>query len=116
MLGGDYNVIPAPGDVYDPKAWRDDALYRLETRKRFRALLNLGYTEAFRALHAETGRYSFWDYQRRAFEADRGLRIDHLLLSPQAADRLSACDIDTVPRGKEKASDHTPVWCELSAA
>ncbi len=116
VLGGDYNVIPAPGDVYDPEGWRDDALYRLDTRKRFRALINLGYTEAFRALHAETGRYSFWDYQRRAFESDRGLRIDHLLLSPQAADRLSACDIDTVPRGKEKASDHTPVWCELSAA
>ena len=114
VLGGDYNVIPAAEDVYDPKGWSDDALFRLETRRRFRSVLNLGYTEAFRALHAEAGRYSFWDYQRRAFEADRGLRIDHLLLSPQAADRLTACDIDTVPRGQQKASDHTPVWCEIA--
>ncbi len=113
VLGGDYNVIPAPQDVYDPAAWADDALFRLETRRRFRMLLNLGYTEAFRALHRESGRYSFWDYQGRAFEADHGLRIDHLLLSPQAADRLEACDIDIAPRGKTKASDHTPVWCEL---
>ena len=115
VLGGDYNVIPAPEDVYDPAAWADDALFRLETRRRFRALLNLGYTDAFRAMHAEAGRYTFWDYQGRAFEADRGLRIDHLLLSPQAADRLSACDIDIAPRGRRKASDHTPVWCALDA-
>ena len=113
VLGGDYNVIPAPEDVYDPAAWADDALFRLETRRRFRALLHLGYTEAFRALHREAGRYSFWDYQGRAFEADRGLRIDHLLLSPQAADRLAECDIDATPRGRPKASDHTPVWCRL---
>jgi exodeoxyribonuclease III len=113
VLGGDYNVIPQPGDVHDPQGWVTDALFRPETRRAFRKILNLGYTEAFRALHAETGRYSFWDYQRRAFESDRGLRIDHLLLSPQAADRLQACDIDMVPRGKSKASDHTPVWCEL---
>ena len=114
VLGGDYNVIPAPEDVHDPAAWADNALFRLDTRKRFRAILALGLTEAFRALHAEAGRYSFWDYQRRAFESDHGIRIDHLLLSPQAADRLEACDIDPVPRGKTKASDHTPVWCELS--
>lgn len=114
VLGGDYNVAPADGDVYDPAGWADDALCRPETRAKFRTMLYLGLTEAYRALHAETGRYSFWDYQGRAFEADRGLRIDHLLLSPQAADRLSACDIDVVPRGKTKASDHTPVWCELA--
>ncbi len=113
VLGGDYNVIPAPEDVYDPAAWAGDALFRLDTRRRFRALAHLGYTDAFRALHGEAGRYSFWDYQGRAFEADRGLRIDHLMLSPQAADRLAACDIDPAPRGRERASDHTPVWCEL---
>ena len=113
VLGGDYNVIPAPEDVYDPAAWAGDALFRPETRRRFRALAHLGYTDAFRALHGEAGRYSFWDYQGRAFEADRGLRIDHLMLSPQAADRLAACDIDPAPRGRERASDHTPVWCEL---
>jgi exodeoxyribonuclease-3 len=113
VLGGDYNVIPAPADVYDPQAWADDALFRLDTRRAFRRILNLGYTDAFRARHAEAGRYTFWDYQGRAFEVDRGLRIDHLLLSPQAADRLAACDIDAGPRGATKASDHTPVWCEL---
>ena len=112
-LGGDYNVIPAPEDVYDPAAWADDALFRPEVRRRFRALAHLGYTDAFRALRGEAGRYSFWDYQGRAFEADRGLRIDHLMLSPQAVDRLAACDIDPAPRGRERASDHTPVWCEL---
>jgi exodeoxyribonuclease-3 len=113
VLGGDYNVIPAPRDVYDPQGWADDALFRPETRRAFRRILNLGYTEAFRALHAESGRYSYWDYKGRAFEADQGLRIDHLLLSPRAADRLAACDIDTAPRARAKASDHAPVWCEL---
>ncbi len=116
VLGGDYNVIPADGDVYDPAAWVDDALFRPETKAKFRALLYRGYTEAFRALHQETGRYSFWDYQGRAFQADQGIRIDHLLLSPQAADRLVACDIDAAPRAEKKASDHTPVWCELADA
>ena len=115
VLGGDYNVIPAPEDVYDPHAWANDALFRLETRRAFREVVHLGYTDAFRALHADGGRYTYWDYQGRAFEADRGLRIDHLLLSPQAADRLLACDIDIARRGRPKASDHTPVWCELSA-
>ena len=113
ILGGDYNVIPAPEDVYDPAGWAGDALYKLETRQAFRALVNLGLTDAFRALHGEPGAYTYWDYQGVAWSADRGLRIDHLLLSPQAADRLSACAIDRKPRGREKASDHTPIWCEL---
>ena len=114
VLGGDYNVVPSDDDVYDPKGWEDDALCRPETRARFRAILYLGYTEAFRALNTEIGHYTFWDYQGRAFEADRGLRIDHFLLSPQAADRLKSCKIDVVPRGRTKASDHTPVLCELT--
>ena len=114
VLGGDYNVCPTDADVYDPKNWADDALCRPESRARFRELLYLGYTEAFRTLHPdEAHRYSFWDYQRGAWQRDNGLRIDHLLLSPHAADRLKACDIDRGPRGEEKASDHTPVWCEL---
>jgi exodeoxyribonuclease III len=113
VLAGDYNVIPEPEDVYDPLAWRDDALFRTETRRAFRALINLGLTDAFRALHAEPHRYSFWDYQAGRWQRDEGLRIDHLLLSPQAADRLVAAAIDKAPRGKDKASDHTPVWCEL---
>jgi len=113
VLGGDYNVIPAPEDVYDPAGWADDALYKLDTRRAFRAIVNLGLSDAFRALHPGRHAYTFWDYQGNAWSADHGLRIDHLLLSPQAADRLAACEIDDGPRGREKASDHTPIWCEL---
>ncbi len=116
VLGGDYNIAPADGDVYDPDGWADDALCRPESRARFRAILHLGLTEAYRALHGEAGAYSFWDYQSGRWQRDQGLRIDHLLLSPQAADRLEACDIDRRPRGKPKASDHTPVWCTLRPA
>ena len=114
VLGGDYNVIPADEDCYDAAAWEGDALTRPESRTRFRTLLNLGYTEAWRTLHTQSHVYSFWDYQAGAWQKDNGVRIDHLLLSPQAADRLTACEIDKGPRGKQKASDHTPVWCELA--
>ena len=114
VLAGDYNVIPADEDCYDAAAWEGDALTRPESRARFRTLLNLGYTEAWRTLHSENHVYSFWDYQRGAWQKDNGIRIDHLLLSPQAADRLIASEIDKGPRGKQKPSDHTPVWCELS--
>lgn len=113
LLGGDYNVIPEPEDVYDPAGWESDALYKPETRRRFRAILHLGLTEAYRALHPEPGAYTYWDYKGRAWQADQGLRIDHFLLSPQAADRLIDCRIDKTPRGRPKASDHTPVICEL---
>lgn len=114
ILGGDYNVCPTDDDVYDPIGWADDALCRPESRSRFRSLLNMGYTDSYRALNREPNRYSFWDYQAGAWQKDNGLRIDHLLLSPQAADRLVASGIDRGPRGKEKASDHTPVWCEIT--
>ena len=77
-------------------------------------ILNMGITEACRTLHKEIGAYSYWDYQRGRWQRDEGVRIDHLLLSPQAADRLVACEIDRGPRGKEKSSDHTPVWCEIT--
>ena len=113
VLGGDYNVVPTDDDVFDPPGFADDALCQPESRQKFRALLYQGYTEAYRALHREAHRYSFWDYQRGAWQKDNGVRIDHLLLSPQAADRLESCDIDRGPRGKEKASDHTPVWVRL---
>ncbi|MEK9645037.1 MAG: exodeoxyribonuclease III [Alphaproteobacteria bacterium] len=113
VFGGDYNVIPTEEDVYDPSAWEDDALFRLESRNRFRRLLYLGLTDAYRVIHSEPHKYSFWDYQGGAWQKDFGIRIDHLLLSPQAVDRLQDCDIDRGPRGKEKASDHTPVWCEI---
>ena len=116
VLGGDYNVCPTDDDIYDPVGWADDALCRPESRNRFRRLLNLGLTEAYRALHPnEAHRYSYWDYVKGRWQKDEGLRIDHLLLSPRAADRLQECDIDKSPRGKEKPSDHTPVWCKLAA-
>jgi exodeoxyribonuclease-3 len=114
VLGGDFNCAPSEDDLYDPEGFREDALFRLETRLAFRAVLNLGFTEAFRALNSEKHVYSYWDYGA-AFQNDDGLRIDHLLLSPQAADRLESCRIDREPRGWEKASDHTPVVCELAA-
>ena len=113
VLGGDYNVIPEEIDARHPSAWLNDALFQPESRAAFRKLLNLGFTDAFRALHREGGAYSFWDYQRGAWDHDDGIRIDHLLLSPQAADKLAGSGIDREPRGKPKASDHTPVWCEL---
>lgn len=114
VLGGDFNVIPMPEDCYAPDAWRDDALFKLPTRSKFRALLHLGLTDAFRALHTRAGAYTFWDYQGGAWDKDEGIRIDHFLLSAQAADRLVACEIDKAPRGKPKASDHTPLVCELA--
>lgn len=113
VIGGDYNVAPTDGDAYDPAGWAGDALCRPETRAAFRRLVHLGLTDAFRARHPEPGRYSWWDYRGGAWQRDHGLRIDHLLLSPQAADRLEDADIDKTPRAREKASDHTPVWCTL---
>lgn len=116
VLGGDYNVIPQGEDCHDPAAWQGDALFRPESRAAFRRLLALGYTEAFRTLNPHARAYTFWDYQGGAWQNDRGIRIDHLLLSPQAADLLTDCKIDQKPRGRPKASDHTPIWCELAAA
>lgn len=113
VLAGDYNVIPMPEDVYDPAAWEGDALYQPESRAKLREIINLGFTDAFRACHTEPNRYTFWDYQAGRWQKGQGIRIDHLLFSPQAADRLRACDIDMEPRGREKPSDHTPIWAEL---
>lgn len=113
ILCGDFNVIPSDGDCYDPAAWEGDALAHPDSRARFRALLNLGYTEAWRALHGETQVYTHWDYQHGAWSRDEGIRIDHFLLSPQAVDRLRECEIDRGPRGRPRASDHTPIWCKL---
>ena len=114
VLAGDYNICPGDEDVYDPVAFRDDALCQPESRARYRALLYLGLTDAYRVFHREPHKYTFWDYQAGRWNRDEGLRIDHLLLSPQAADRIAACDIDKSPRGKDRASDHTPIWCELA--
>lgn len=116
VLGGDYNVIPEDRDCYNVEAWKDDALFQPESRAALRRIVHGGYTDAYRALHPDRERaFTYWDYQRGAWNADHGIRIDHLLLSPQAADRLEGCDIDTGPRGQSKASDHTPIWCEIAA-
>jgi exodeoxyribonuclease-3 len=114
ILMGDYNVIPGPDDCHDPKAWESDALFQPETRAAFRRICNLGLTDAFRACHVEPHRFTFWDYQAGAWVKDHGIRIDHILLSPQAADRLVSCAIDRKVRGWEKPSDHVPVLCELA--
>ncbi len=112
-LGGDYNVIPSDIDCFAPERFLDDALCQPESRLRYRELIYLGLTDAYRVQHANVVDYSYWDYTGGAWQKDNGVRIDHLLLSPQAADRLSASGIDKTPRGRERPSDHTPVWCEL---
>ena len=114
VLGGDYNVAPDDDDVYDPRAWRDDALCRPESRAALRKIVFLGLTDALRAVSDEGGRYTWWDYRGGAWPQDKGLRIDHLLLSPAAADRLGAAGIDRHVRAWEKPSDHVPVWIDLA--
>ena len=110
VLTGDYNVIPEPMDAKRPSAWVNDALFQPESRSAFRRLENLGFLDAIRACHPEPGLYTFWDYQAGAWQKDDGIRIDHHLLPPQAADRLVSCGIDRFTRGWEKPSDHAPVW------
>lgn len=114
VLAGDYNVIPEARDVYDPDGWKNDALFRRETRLAFKEIVALGLTDAFRACSDAAPAYTFWDYQAGAWPKNHGLRIDHLLLSPQAADRLEACAIDKHVRGWQKPSDHVPIWCRLA--
>ena len=113
VLAGDFNVIPTAGDVHNPAAWVTDALFRPETRESFQSLLGLGLTDALRAVTDAPGQYTFWDYQAGAWQKNHGLRIDHLLLSPQASDRLIDVGIDSYVRGWEKPSDHVPVWADL---
>ena len=115
LMAGDYNIIPQVEDAAKPDSWREDALFRLESRAAFRRLLNLGLTEAFRARTAGPGHYSFWDYQAGAWNRNNGIRIDHFLLCPQVADMLQDCQIDKEVRGRDKPSDHVPVWVELAA-
>jgi exodeoxyribonuclease-3 len=114
VLAGDFNVIPTPADVHDPAAWEKDALFLPQTRQKFRALTHAGLTDAVRAVSDDRGLYTFWDYQAGAWQKNRGIRIDHLLLSPQAADRLSAAGIDRHVRSWEKPSDHVPVFVDLA--
>ena len=115
VMCGDYNIIPQDEDAARPEAWKDDALARPESRAAFRRILNLGFTEAFRVRHHGPGHYSFWDYQAGAYDRNDGIRIDHHLLTPQAADLLKDCWIEADVRGRQKPSDHVPVWIELDA-
>lgn len=115
LMAGDYNVIPQDEDAARPEAWREDALARPETRAAYRRILNLGFTEAFRTRTPGPGHYSFWDYQAGAWDRNDGIRIDHFLMTPQCADLMTDCGIDSAVRGETKPSDHVPVWVELDA-
>jgi exodeoxyribonuclease-3 len=115
VMAGDYNVIPQDEDAARPEAWTTDALALPESRAAFRRILNLGFTEAFRARTRAPGHYSFWDYQAGAWNRNDGIRIDHMLLTPQAADLLRECWIERELRGQDKPSDHVPVWVDLDA-
>ncbi|HEU4661490.1 MAG TPA: exodeoxyribonuclease III [Pseudolabrys sp.] len=116
LLCGDYNVIPAPADAKNPQAWVKDALYLPPTRERFRKLCNLGLTDAVRAGSDDADLYTFWDYQAGAWVKNDGIRIDHILLSPQAADLMVHVGIDSHVRGWERPSDHVPVYVDLAVA
>ncbi len=115
ILCGDYNVVPQDRDAHRPEAWRDDALARPESRAAFRRLLALGLTDAHAIRHRTGGHYTFWDYQAGAWNRNDGIRIDHHLLTPQAADLLTDSRIEAELRGREKPSDHVPVWVDLGA-
>ncbi len=112
-LLGDFNVIPEPVDAKRPEAWVHDALFQPESRSAYRTLTHLGLMDALRACHPEPGVYTFWDYQAGSWQKNDGIRIDHILLSPQAADRLGSAGTDQHVRGWEKPSDHVPVWAEI---
>ncbi len=114
VLAGDYNVIPTESDVYKPERWTDDALFRVEVREAFAHLIKHGWTDALRAVHPHAQIYTFWDYFRNAYARDAGLRIDHLLLTPSLAGRLSGAGVDREVRGWGKASDHAPVWVQIA--
>ncbi len=113
ILTGDYNVMPTELDVYKPERWVADALFRPETRAAFKKLVEQGWTDAIRTLYPTETIYTFWDYFRNAYGRNAGLRIDHFLLSPNLANRLTAAGVDRMVRGWEKTSDHAPVWIEI---
>ena len=113
IIGGDFNIIPAAEDVYNPKSFEDDALYRLDIRKKFREILSLGFHDAYRYLNPETEGYTYWDYMRGAWQKNNGLRIDHFLISNSLIKNLKNIKINKYPRGKEKPSDHTPIEIDL---
>jgi exodeoxyribonuclease III len=114
ILGGDFNIIPSAEDVYNVKSFEDDALYRLEIRKKLREMINLGFQDAFRHIHCDKEGYTFWDYMRGAWQKNNGMRIDHFLVSNSLLGIVKNVNINKDPRGKEKPSDHTPIEIELA--
>ena len=114
ILAGDFNIIPEENDVYNPKSFEDDALFRLEIRKKYRTMLNMGYVDAFRHFYNDKEGYTFWDYMRGAWQKNNGMRIDHFLVSNSLINLLKKININKNPRGKEKPSDHTPIEIELA--
>jgi exodeoxyribonuclease-3 len=113
VLAGDYNIVPTERDIYQTTSYDDDALVQPESRAMYRRLLDQGWTDAIRALHPDAAIYTYWDYMRKRWERNAGLRIDHLLLNPEAKARLRAAGVDKTVRGKEGASDHAPAWILL---
>ena len=113
IVTGDFNVIPTDRDIWAPKAMAEDALMQPESRDAYLRLLNQGWTDALATHNPQGGVWTYWDYQAGAWQRDHGFRIDHALLSPELADRLEACGVDKEHRGREKASDHAPVWVQL---
>ena len=114
LIGGDFNVIPEDRDVYNPAAWIDDALFSPEARSKFRQILSLGLTDALRIDNDLDHQFTFWDYTGGSWQQDKGIRIDHFLLSPAITDRFISCTVDRNPRDWEKPSDHTPVMLEIA--
>ena len=109
ILGGDFNIIPAAEDVYNPKSFEDDALFRLEIRKKLREMINLGFNDVYRHFNETKEGYTFWDYMRGAWQKNNGMRIDHFLVSNSLIDQIKGININKDPRGREKPSDHTPI-------
>ena len=114
ILGGDFNIIPAAEDVYNVKSFEDDALYRLEIRKKLREMINLGFNDVYRHFHDDKEGYTFWDYMRGAWQKNNGMRIDHFLVSNSMIDNVKNININKDPRGREKPSDHTPIEIKLA--
>ena len=114
ILGGDFNIIPAAEDVYNVKSFEDDALYRLEIRKKLREMINLGFNDVYRHFYDDKEGYTFWDYMRGAWQKNNGMRIDHFLVSNSMIDKIKSININKDPRGREKPSDHTPIEINLA--
>ena len=114
ILAGDFNIIPAPEDVYNPKSFEDDALFRLEIRKKLREMINLGFSDVYRHFNETKEGYTFWDYMRGAWQKNNGMRIDHFLVSNSLIDQIKGININKDPRGREKPSDHTPIEITLA--